>query len=180
MAQLTSIWEETIGKPETHPEFRLWLTSYPSNVFPTSILQAGVKITIQRPQALKPCLLSFFQSDLVAGEDGLYGKGNDTLKRLLFGTYHFLWTYHQICQKSLQLPGLTFFHGVVEERREYGPVGWNIPYQFNVSDLMVYLAIWAEFIASRFGDFGKNWIELLLCLLIICAPRTFVLCFLIS
>ena len=89
MAQLTSIWEETIGKPETHPEFRLWLTSYPSNVFPTSILQAGVKITIQRPQALKPCLLSFFQSDLVAGEDGLYGKGNDTLKRLLFGNYHF-------------------------------------------------------------------------------------------
>ena len=139
MAQLTSIWEETIGKPETHPEFRLWLTSYPSNVFPTSILQAGVKITIQRPQALKPCLLSFFQSDLVAGEDGLYGKGNDTLKRLLFGTYHFSWTYYQNCQKSLQLPGLTFFHGVVEERREYGPVGWNIPYQFNVSDLMVYL-----------------------------------------
>ena len=91
MAQLTSIWEETIGKPETHPEFRLWLTSYPSNVFPTSILQAGVKITIQRPQALKPCLLSFFQSDLVAGEDGLYGKGNDTLKRLLFGNYHFFY-----------------------------------------------------------------------------------------
>ena len=88
MAQLTSIWEETIGKAETHPEFRLWLTSYPSSVFPTSMLQAGVKITIQRPQALKPCLVSFYQSDIVTGSDGLYMKGNDTLKRLLFGLLH--------------------------------------------------------------------------------------------
>ena len=88
MAQLTSIWEEMIGKAETHPEFRLWLTSYPSSVFPTSMLQAGVKITIQRPQALKPCLVSFYQSDQVTGSDGLYVKGNDTMKRLLFGLLH--------------------------------------------------------------------------------------------
>ena len=41
MAQLTSIWEETIGKAGTHPEFRLWLTSYPSQCSPPPCCKPG-------------------------------------------------------------------------------------------------------------------------------------------
>ena len=120
LPSLTSIWEEIISSPDTHPQFRLWLTSYPSQQFPTSLLQAGIKIIVERPTGIKSNLESFYQSDLVQDED-FYSGGkagtNGVFQRLLYS--------------------LAFFHGVVEERGHYGPLGWNTTYEFNVSDLVV-------------------------------------------
>jgi dynein heavy chain len=40
---------------------------------------------------------------------------------------------------------LSFFHSVLLERRRFGPVGWNIPYEFTVSDFRVSLSAVRQF-----------------------------------
>ena len=98
-----------------HRDYRLWLTSEPSKAFPVAVLQDGVKMTVEPPKGLKANLVRSFN-----------GFTDEMLED---------------CQKPKEyrslLYALCFFHAIVQDRRKFGPLGWNILYDFAQSDISI-------------------------------------------
>lgn len=99
---------------EHNDQYRLTLTSMPCNYFPVSILQNGVKLTNEPPKGIKSNIQ----------------KSYSEMSQDRFSS----------CQKNVAnwhklLYALSFFHAIIQERRKFGPLGWNILYEFNDSDL---------------------------------------------
>uniref|UniRef100_A0A8C5DEH4 Dynein heavy chain n=1 Tax=Gouania willdenowi TaxID=441366 RepID=A0A8C5DEH4_GOUWI len=111
---------KTFNEPDTsiHEDFRLFLSSMPTKVFPVTVLQNSVKVTNEPPKGLRAnTRRAFTEITRNFFEEHILGR---EWRKIVFG----------IC----------FFHrssaaaGLCNERKKFGPLGWNTPYDFNDSD----------------------------------------------
>ncbi|KAI8430872.1 hypothetical protein MSG28_001005 [Choristoneura fumiferana] len=95
-----------------HNDFRLYLSSMPTPKFPVSVLQNSVKVTNEPPKGLKA-----------------------NVKRALIEMEEDFFENHHLGQDwRTMLFGICMFHAIIQERKKFGPLGWNITYEFNNSD----------------------------------------------
>jgi len=106
--------QEQVAEGDLHPDYRLWLTSMPSTKFPVPVLQSGIKLTNEPPKGLRANLGRTYQDVKPEMFEGC--KKSHEYKKLLFA--------------------LAFFHAVILERRKFGAIGWNIPYEWMTSDFV--------------------------------------------
>ncbi|XP_077015711.1 dynein axonemal heavy chain 10 isoform X3 [Tamandua tetradactyla] len=116
---------ERITKP--HPDFRLWLTTDPTKGFPIGILQKSLKVVTEPPNGLKLNMRATY-----------FKISPETLEQCPHPAF-----------KSLVYV-LAFFHAVVQERRKFGKIGWNVYYDFNESDFQVCMEILNTYLTKAF------------------------------
>eukprot|EP00771_Trimastix_marina_P001232 gnl/Trimastix_PCT/2287.p1 GENE.gnl/Trimastix_PCT/2287~~gnl/Trimastix_PCT/2287.p1 ORF type:complete len:1636 (+),score=757.30 gnl/Trimastix_PCT/2287:1914-6821(+) len=111
------------GETKPHEDFRLFLTTEPTDAFPLAILQRSLKIVTEPPNSLK---MNMLQTYARLTEEDLQACEHYAFRPLVYV--------------------LSFFHAVVQERRKYGKLGWNVPYDFNESDFKVSFDLLATYL----------------------------------
>lgn len=119
-------------------EFRLWLTTSPIDEFPIGLLQKSYKIVTEPPDGLNLNMTRVFSSL--------------SDKNLEKDCTHYAY-------KSL-LYNLCFFHAVLQDRKKFGKIGWNIMYDFSESDFNISQKLLAMYLNKLGPDDQIPWSSL--------------------
>ncbi|XP_072937033.1 dynein axonemal heavy chain 8 [Epargyreus clarus] len=112
MVEIMEQFGELEKEPEkVHETFRLWITTEVHPKFPITMLQMSIKYTCEPPSGIKAGLMRTYDS---MSQDFLDYSDSPFYLPLIYT--------------------ISFLHTVVQERRKFGPLGWNIPYEFNSAD----------------------------------------------
>jgi dynein heavy chain len=123
---------------EVQDSFRLFITCEPHNAFPVDLLQRSIKVTLEAPAGLKAGLERTWAGSGASIHSERFGRQDNPI-----------WRDQLLC--------ISFIHSIVQERRKFGPIGFNIPYEFNQSDLEASLTFLETHISTlREGD-SKHW-----------------------
>ena len=95
----------------SHPNFRIFFTSDPSNSIPIGLIERCIKLTNDPPSGLKANLIGAISS--FNKED--YEELEPRTRGIMFG--------------------LCYFHAIVVERKKFGGIGYNMMYPFVLGDL---------------------------------------------
>ncbi|XP_031619236.1 LOW QUALITY PROTEIN: dynein heavy chain 7, axonemal [Contarinia nasturtii] len=118
---------DNLAPDTTNQDFRLWLTSNSTHIFPLSIIHGSVKLVNEPPKTLRTTLMRTFSSQPVIDDNWISeNKHSNQLKALIYS--------------------LSFLHGIILERRNYNSIGWNYPYDFNDIDLFMSIYQFYEYL----------------------------------
>lgn len=131
---LLASWLKTLERilnsmKDPHKDFRLWLTTDPTDKFPLGILQRSMKVVTEPPDGLKLNMRATFSR-----------MDDSTLEECP----------HRAFRPCLYV--LAFLHAVVLERRKYGKIGWNVNYDFNESDFNISRRLLSLYLQKSYED----------------------------
>ena len=106
-------------------QFRLWITTEEHVRFPINFLQLSIKFTNQPPEGLRSGLIKTF---------------TDINQDFLEACVSIHW--------KVVLYAVAFLHRTLEGRRKFTPIGWSVPYEFNLADYSASV----EFIRSHIDE----------------------------
>ncbi len=114
-----------VRSDDLDPNFRLWIATEPHDQFPINLLHMSIKMTNDPPSGIKAGMQRIFN----------------------WMTQDFLESY-TISEWRSMLFSISLLHAVVQERRKFGAIGWNVCYEFNHTDLVASLS----YLHKHFGQ----------------------------